>query len=328
MGKSSRSKWRDRRVGPFVAVNRNLEKPWPKGAGVPVLGGDRRVRAPEVVPGRCALCLEGRELQLSHTMPKWAYKWMKEGQGVVREGRSPSVDSPVSTLMQDGHKHYLLCQDCELHLGIGEDYLRRLCVETPTALEAIGLHYRRTAPREWRLAAGDPAPLWRAICGILLKEHYAPSTRVRLPSAVLAQRLRAAARDDAYASFPGVWAAKWMSGGLRPRPYMNENPRAFTSVEAKQHQGGAVTAKIGIGGVDVYFIIAGDYFRGADILESRPWTIEVADVRNRASWFNDWMRHPMSVRDPWSQVPSTASCPCGLGRPFGDCCQDSWCAPW
>jgi len=59
--------------------------------------------------GTCQLCDQYKELRESHVIPSFVYKWIKEssGGGYLRFGMSPN------RRVQDGHKYYWLCDDCE-----------------------------------------------------------------------------------------------------------------------------------------------------------------------------------------------------------------------
>jgi hypothetical protein len=61
------------------------------------------------VPNKpCRLCGQLKRLQNSHLFPKFYWDWMKKsGGGYFRDPKKPNVK------MQDGHKKYLLCADCE-----------------------------------------------------------------------------------------------------------------------------------------------------------------------------------------------------------------------
>lgn len=62
--------------------------------------------------GKCRLCHEVAELQLSHTIPKFAFKWLKNTSALhIRQANN--VDSRV----QDSDKEYLLCKKCEQTIG-------------------------------------------------------------------------------------------------------------------------------------------------------------------------------------------------------------------
>lgn len=58
---------------------------------------------------RCHLCDKEMPLVLSHIIPSFIYKWLKDssGTGHIRFGEHPNQR------VQDGYKCYLLCNDCE-----------------------------------------------------------------------------------------------------------------------------------------------------------------------------------------------------------------------
>ena len=56
----------------------------------------------------CALCLEERDLQLSHIVPKFVFGYVKRSApSALRSHRKPNLR------IQDGEKEYLLCWECE-----------------------------------------------------------------------------------------------------------------------------------------------------------------------------------------------------------------------
>lgn len=59
--------------------------------------------------GLCRLCEHQAELQLSHVLPAFAYRWLREssGSGHLRNSQEPNKR------IQDGLKFYWLCADCE-----------------------------------------------------------------------------------------------------------------------------------------------------------------------------------------------------------------------
>lgn len=58
--------------------------------------------------GKCALCGEDKELQLSHIIPKFIGKYLKNTSiGNIRSHENPN------RIAQDIEKHYMLCHDCE-----------------------------------------------------------------------------------------------------------------------------------------------------------------------------------------------------------------------
>ena len=59
--------------------------------------------------GLCRLCQRQSELQLSHVLPAFAYRWLREssGNGHLRNSQEPNKRN------QDGLKFYWLCAECE-----------------------------------------------------------------------------------------------------------------------------------------------------------------------------------------------------------------------
>jgi hypothetical protein len=59
--------------------------------------------------GNCCLCGHKSKLKLSHILPAFIFRWMKEtsATGFLRSGRNPNRRD------QDGEKRYWLCGDCE-----------------------------------------------------------------------------------------------------------------------------------------------------------------------------------------------------------------------
>lgn len=56
----------------------------------------------------CQLCLKNADLKLSHIVPKFVWRWLKESApGGIRTNRNPNLR------IQDGPKTYLLCAECE-----------------------------------------------------------------------------------------------------------------------------------------------------------------------------------------------------------------------
>jgi len=69
---------------------------------------------------RCNLCHKEKELQESHVIPKFVYKWMKQtGTGRFRQGLN--INKPL----QDGIKEFLLCRDCEQKFSKREDWFKK-----------------------------------------------------------------------------------------------------------------------------------------------------------------------------------------------------------
>jgi hypothetical protein len=64
----------------------------------------------------CRLCGTPSELQESHVVPAFVYKWLKEtsATGFIRFGQNPNKR------VQDGYKEYWLCSECEKRLNVWE----------------------------------------------------------------------------------------------------------------------------------------------------------------------------------------------------------------
>lgn len=74
----------------------------------------------EVKYGKCALCdTENTILRESHSIPKFAYDWIKN------TSKTPYLRdiNDVNKRHQDGPKEYLLCTDCEIKLSVLEKKL-------------------------------------------------------------------------------------------------------------------------------------------------------------------------------------------------------------
>lgn len=70
--------------------------------------GESRTGEVTKVNGVCALCDKEAKLQLSHILPKFVIKYVKESApSAIRSNQSPN------RRIQDGPKEYLLCWDCE-----------------------------------------------------------------------------------------------------------------------------------------------------------------------------------------------------------------------
>ena len=67
--------------------------------------------------GECALCLQNKELQDSHIIPAFAFRWLRSRfiTGYIRHTQTPNLR------VQDGAKMPLLCAGCELLLSKDEN---------------------------------------------------------------------------------------------------------------------------------------------------------------------------------------------------------------
>ena len=66
--------------------------------------------------GVCKLCKQNSELKVSHIIPSFAFRWLRESSG---NGHFRATDN-VNRRVQDGIKRYWLCGPCEARLGISE----------------------------------------------------------------------------------------------------------------------------------------------------------------------------------------------------------------
>jgi hypothetical protein len=66
--------------------------------------------------GKCRLCHQEAELQLSHVIPAFVFRWLKESSGNshIRQSREPNQR------VQDGEKRHWLCVSCEQLLSDAE----------------------------------------------------------------------------------------------------------------------------------------------------------------------------------------------------------------
>ncbi len=71
--------------------------------------------------GTCILCSKEADLQLSHILPAFAFRWMREssGNGHIRLGMQPNQR------VQDGPKRYWMCSECEGRLNWSETLFSR-----------------------------------------------------------------------------------------------------------------------------------------------------------------------------------------------------------
>ena len=66
--------------------------------------------------GTCRLCKREADLQLSHVVPAFVFRWLREssGNGHMRTTASPNLR------VQDGPQKHWLCSDCEARLALSE----------------------------------------------------------------------------------------------------------------------------------------------------------------------------------------------------------------
>ncbi|WP_176506207.1 hypothetical protein [Pseudomonas urethralis] len=85
-----------------------------------IVAGENDLESEGGVIGDCALCLDKNViLKESHSIPKFAYDWLK------KSSRTPYIrhSSDVNVRHQDGPKEYLLCGKCEGKLSVWEKIL-------------------------------------------------------------------------------------------------------------------------------------------------------------------------------------------------------------
>lgn len=250
-------------------------------------------------------------MQLSHIIPKWAYSWHK-GEGGVRH--SPSYTKQTFQL-QDGHKHYLLCFDCEQFLGEAENYLRKFSVFQPSSLVSIGLEVRAIDISKYELLGTKRSMIQRALFGIALKTHYAPSNTHRIYSERAVQRLRESILADDYPVFSEPFGVKWYNGTIG-----NANPRAYCGAGLIRYRNGAAIGAIHLGGVDWYIQLE-DNCRNELLY---PWMVTLNSVEYRQSWNPSWQYFESEIpHDVWA-VSSDDSCPCGSLKEYRKCCKNGW----
>jgi hypothetical protein len=83
--------------------------------------------------GKCALCLETRELRDSHFLPAGFYRIMREG----APNENPVLVNKTSAFMSSAQvKAYLLCGECEQRFSQGgEDWVLKNCWRSPTEFQ-------------------------------------------------------------------------------------------------------------------------------------------------------------------------------------------------
>ena len=80
------------------------------------MAADRTRQSPRVFD-KCVLCLESNDLQESHIIPAFAFRWLRSRSvtGYVRNSDNPNLR------VQDGAKMQMLCADCEQLLSKDEN---------------------------------------------------------------------------------------------------------------------------------------------------------------------------------------------------------------
>lgn len=139
------------------------------------------------VTGQCSLCLQTRQLnRLSHAVANWMFQFAKKEGAMIGVYES----SKTSTLVQDGWKHYLLCDDCEEFASRTERYMRTLMLGTESERRTIGVTCS-VSDGMLQLAGLDDTLIRQFLLVTLLRCHSAPSLpRVHFEEDVL-DRVRA-----------------------------------------------------------------------------------------------------------------------------------------
>lgn len=304
--------------------------------------GDRRTPG---VTGSCCLCEQSGPLMLSHVEPKWSYGLI-DGDEFFQTVAGMKAKVP----RRDGAKAYLLCEECEQHLGQAERYLSHLCKGGSDELVLGGLTLE--APTQAKkdgtrvLVRGcDMTLMCRALVGILLKKHWFDQKhypdRVKLSNKEVAV-LRAALLHDNYPRHKyAIHAIKWFDA----RP-IGLSPKSLIVVSVTESLPRKV--EILIGGISFYFYLKGSMPGGSRATNTFPgeslvagirgsWTVFCADfmecVHFRSYFdlmFPDFT--PAQLRAMFKQQMSSSQlrpedhlCPCGRpGSRFDSCCEGLW----
>lgn len=234
----------------------------------------------------------------------------------------------VTIQLQDGTKHYLLCGKCEQYLGVAENHLAQICRMTELKQGSL------TLTQGPGLQGVNRNLIMRAVLGILLKAHFAPSApyrKVHLKKAELNQFRSRLLRDDYDSPMMSLIAFKWVSVVKE-----GVNPRALVFAELTQIMG-ARTFDLLIGGWSFTLIMSLAqlvHYRKRDLAlpywklkEDSWWPIMLGEISEHR-YFDQLAEDDIRDRpDPWSKWPLTRACPCGLdeNRSFADCCRYTWC---
>jgi hypothetical protein len=107
-------------------------------------------------PRPCRLCGAVKELQESHILPGFVFRWMKEtsATGYLRSRQQPNLR------VQDGLKLHFLCADCERRFNQWETQFEGFPwpLADPGRL-ALGTTIASTTLREWLTGLNAAAPI-------------------------------------------------------------------------------------------------------------------------------------------------------------------------
>lgn len=254
---------------------------------------DSDVRATGV-SGRCALCGNERRLRLSHIVPRWAHQWMKKEGVPIRE---PNIYE-AGYKVQDGSKHYLLCDECEQHLGQAEQYLSLLARGTRADLKRADVG---TLPGPILVGVNNTLVM-RGLLGILYKLHFARSKRIALDGRFVS-RLRDRLLNDDYPRHSLYLAAtKWLSC-----KWPDINPRAIVTFELTNSP---KFLDLLMGGMSWTLAIAspGRLLKDKVVSEcllrpGEPWLVPVADILHHR-YFEPTDYYSRVETQPWLKSPT------------------------
>lgn len=302
------------KVGPDRPIPRSRLKSTNRSGEVD-LGSD--IRQPGPVDGYCALCLQRTNLRLSHILPKWAYKTLKD-EGAVITHRQPEGTKYRS---QDGTKHYLLCADCEQYLGEGERYLKDVSTGTPEKLEQLGIRLRSLGRHTFALHGIDAALIRRALLGMAVKVHHAPSYRTRIKNPDRLNDLRRRVAHDDYSHISQPVGMKWMEDipGI--------NPMGHTMAQLQMNRRGGIDFHTKLGGIE-WFAQLGDnknHVGPWEFLDRPPIKVMVGDISGSFLLFPDASEDDDHKPPACCSARETDRCPCGSSRTFAVCCSGVWC---
>lgn len=230
---------------------------------------------------------------------------------------------------QDGDKEYLLCMDCEQHLGRAENYLSVICRGQRREMESRGLQIEAGG----RLHGVDAGLVTRALLGIALKAHFAQAGQFLAfqfePEYLEDLRMRILS-DEYPPRYYDTHAIKWMD--LRGSGIL---PRDGTAISLGESEGD-FSVFIELGGV-LFVQLLQPSTRQLNVLSSAPdgilrqgfpWWLMVSDVTLNKRLPRRLVRRFDGRPVPGGPlvVPPEAPCPCGLlpRRKHSECCFLVW----
>lgn len=312
MGRNSNAKKnRPPKPGPYKKVPRVILHSTDESNPARMFGSDARQREP--VWGICALCQAESVLLLSHIIPKWSYRWLK-GEGGILQSRA---NGQIELRSQDGDKHYLLCASCEQYLGVAENYLRTVSVDGLTGLSKVGVRLRRRHDHVFDLIGINDGLMSRALYGIALKAHFAPTYYSQIPFPKLITKISEAILTDDYSKLPEhAFGFKWMGAeGM--------NARAHTVAELTRLRDNSISAHLKLAGIEWILPLTGELHESLGV---RRWTILVGDIRGSALVFPEhWEDWDGEKGLPCCLSEDEDPCPCGTGLSYESCCKGIWC---